>query len=295
MNIRRLLVAMCVCITALWGCARQSAIESRDHIVVGTFNVAWLGDGTNDRIDRTNEDYKRIADVIRETGVDVMGLQEVENAEAVDRVLQYLPGYERIVGTKGRQQNVAVIYRSGIEVRLVEEYTPIAIEEGRHRPGLILQCKAGNFDWLMMVVHLKSTSRYDSTDEMREESYRIRRLQAQRLHDWAERVVGDTEEKDIIVVGDFNETPTRKKNQTLNALLSDDVLAFLTTDLVSCKKASWKVIDHIVVSKSAALRYIDGTVMSWNTYKQYEKDEAQMVSDHCPIIAQFETTSPDND
>lgn len=296
MNIQRLFVYACVCVVLLWsGCARQSAIENRDNIVVGTFNIAWLGDGTNDRVDRTDEDYKRIAEVIRETGVDIMGLQEVENAEAVDRVLQYLPGYERIVGTKGRQQNVAAIYRSDIEVRLVEEYAPIAITEGRNRPGLILQCKAGNFDWLMMVVHLKSTSRYDSTDEMREESYRTRRLQARRLHDWAETVVGETEEKDIIVVGDFNDTPTRKKNPTLNTLLADDVLTFLTTDLQSCKKASWKVIDHIVVSKSASNRYVDGTAMNWNMYQQYDKDDAEKVSDHCPIIAQFETVSPDND
>lgn len=277
------------------GCSRKDALEGRENIVVGTFNIAWLGDGVNDQIDRVTDDYRRIADVIRETNVDVMGLEEIENAAAVDSVLQFLPGYERVVGTKGRQQNVAAIYRTGMDVRFVEEYEPIAIQAGRNRPGLILQCRAGNFDWTMMVVHLKSTSRYDSTDEMRDESRVIRRLQAERMHEWAKTLIDGSDEKDIIVVGDFNDTPTRKKDPTLTPLLADDLLTFLTTDMTSCKNPNWKVIDHIVVSKSARKRIVDGTLMSWNVYDQYTKAQAEKVSDHCPVVVQFEVVSPDND
>lgn len=277
------------------GCSRKDALEGRENIVVGTFNIAWLGDGVRDQIDRVTDDYRRIADVIRETNVDVMGLEEIENAAAVDSVLQFLPGYERVVGTKGRQQNVAAIYRTGMDVRFVEEYEPIAIQAGRNRPGLILQCRAGNFDWTMMVVHLKSTSRYDSTDEMRDESRVTRRLQAERMHEWAKTLIDGSDEKDIIVVGDFNDTPTRKKDPTMTPLLADDLLTFLTTDMTSCKNPNWKVIDHIVVSKSARKRIVDGTLMSWNVYDQYTKEQAAKVSDHCPVVVQFEVVSPDND
>lgn len=277
------------------GCSRKDVLEGRENIVVGTFNIAWLGDGVHDQIDRVPDDYRRIADVIRETNVDVMGLEEIENAAAVDSVLQFLPGYERVVGTKGRQQNVAAIYRTGMDVRFIEEYEPIAIQAGRNRPGLILQCRAGNFDWTMMVVHLKSTSRYDSTDEMRDESRVTRRLQAERMHEWAKTLIDGSDEKDIIVVGDFNDTPTRKKDPTLTPLLADDVLTFLTTDMTSCKNPNWKVIDHIVVSKSARKRIVDGTLMSWNVYDQYTKEQAEKVSDHCPVVVQFEVVSPDND
>lgn len=277
------------------GCAQQGGLEGRDKVVMGTFNIAWLGDGMNDRIDRTTEDYRRIAEVIRQTDADILGLQEIENTAAVDSVLKHLPGYDRIVGRTGRQQNVAVIYRDGMNVRLVEEYMPVAIQEGRNRPGLIVQCSAGNFDWLMMVVHFKSTSRYDSTQQMKEESRETRRRQAAEVLDWVRGVVEHTDEKDVVLVGDFNDTPTRKKEPTLTALTSSDLLTFLTTDLTSCRNSTWKVIDHIVVSPSARGRFIDGTLFMWNVYDQYTKDEAKNISDHCPIVAQFEITSPDND
>lgn len=277
------------------GCARQEGLEGRERIALGTFNIAWLGDGTKDNIARTTEDYRRIAETIKQSGADVLGLQEVENNAAVDSVLRFLPGFERYVGTKGREQNVALLYRTGIVVESVEEYMPVAITEGRNRPGLVVQCRAGNFDWKMMVVHFKSTSRYDSTAEMKEESRVVRRLQAERVRDWVRNTLAEGVENDVFIVGDFNDTPTREKDPTLMALQQSDLVSFLTTDLTSCKNKNWKVIDHIVVSASARRRYVDGTLFMWNVYDQYSKNEADKVSDHCPIVAQFDITAPDND
>ncbi len=287
--------ALLACIVLGSGCARQEGMEGRERITIGTFNIAWLGDGNNDNVERTTEDYRRIAETIRQTGADVLGLQEIENSAAVDSVLKHLPGYVRFVGTKGRAQNVAVLYRSGITVESAEEYMPVAITEGRNRPGLVLQCRAGNFDWKMMVVHFKSTSRYDSTAQMKEESRVVRRQQAEKVRDWVQEVVSRSAEKDVILVGDFNDTPTREKEPTLTPLRDSGLVTFLTADLTSCKNRNWKVIDHIVVNAGARARYIDGTLFMWNVYDQYPKEQAGKISDHCPIVAQFDITAPDND
>ncbi len=287
--------AVVICLVLCSGCARQEGMEGRERITIGTFNIAWLGDGKNDNIARTTEDYRRIAETIKQSGADVLGLQEIENSAAVDSVLKHLPGFERFVGKKGREQNVAVLYRSGITVESIEEYMPVAIHEGRNRPGLILQCRAGNFDWKMMVVHFKSTSRYDSTAEMKAESRVVRRQQAEKVRDWVKEIVEKSDEKDVVIVGDFNDTPTRDKEPTLTPLVDSGLLTFLTADVTSCKNKNWKVIDQIVVNAGARARYVDGTLFMWNVYDQYPKNEADKISDHCPIVAQFDITAPDND
>ena len=288
--IASLLACMLFC-----GCARQEGLEGRNRIAIGTFNIAWLGDGRQDNTPRTTEEYRRIAETIKQTGADVLGLEEIENAAALDSVLVHLPGFERFVGTRGREQNVAVIYRRGIDVKVTGEYMPVAIREGRNRPGLVLQCKAGNFDWMMMVVHFKSTSRFDSTAEMREDSRAVRRQQAEKVRDWAQEIIAKNGEKDIIVVGDFNDYPARTKDPTLTALVSSGILNFLTADMISCRNKNWKVIDHIAVSSSARTRYIDGTLFMWNVYDQYPEEVAEKISDHCPIVAQFDIAAEDND
>ena len=295
MSTRYVLAAALVCIALIGGCARQEGLEGRDRIVVGTFNIAWLGDGSNDRVPRTTDDYRRVAETIRQTGADILGLQEIENSAAVDSVLKHLPGFERVVGTRGREQNVAVIYRTGMSVTSAGEYMPVAIQEGRNRPGLVLECRAGNFDWTMMVVHFKSTSRYDSTADMKEQSRVVRRQQAEKVREWVQEVTAKGGEKDVILIGDFNDFPAREKGPTLTPLQDPALLTFLTADMTSCKNKHWKVIDHIVVSTSARRRYIDGTLFLWNVYDQYPKDEAGKISDHCPIVAQFDIAAPDND
>ncbi|MFW6232819.1 MAG: hypothetical protein ACOC4D_02145, partial [Bacteroidota bacterium] len=139
-------------ITGLPGCDKKiPGPVDDDTVTIGTFNIKWLGDGLRDRFDRTDEDYELIARVIEDSGMEIVGLQEIENEEALYRIIKYLPDFSFYVGKKGRAQNLAVLYKKYIDLTYMGEYLPVAIETGRHRPGLIIQAKKGNFDWLMMV------------------------------------------------------------------------------------------------------------------------------------------------
>lgn len=278
----------------LVSCSAKNPSDTK-KITVGTFNVEWLGDGIKDLKPRSDADYKHMADVIKELDADIIGLEEVENPAAVEKVLKFMPsGYKYFVGKGGRDQNVAVIFRENVNVKLIGEYSPLAIEAERNRPGLVLECKSGNFDWIMMVVHLKSTSRYDSTDELRKKSFEIRRQQSEKLVAWADSIQRG-KEKDVMILGDFNDFPERDKNPTLTPILVDSSLVFLTAGLASCKNPMWKTIDHIVVSKSIKPRFQAGSIRMQNFHKQFSDAEADAISDHCPVTVQFEITSPDGD
>jgi endonuclease/exonuclease/phosphatase family metal-dependent hydrolase len=282
--------------------AATPAVENRT-VAVGTFNIAWLGDGKDDREPREEADYKRVAEVIRDAAPDVLGLEEIENPAALQRVLRYLPDYKFVLGTGGGEQNLGVLYKSTVSVQFLEEYKPLAVDSARTRPGVMVRCKAGNFDWIMMVVHLKSSSRFDSTAELKDRARLWRTKQAETLAAWAQTILKTDKEKeqDVMILGDFNDYPTNEKYPTLQPLLAQTNYRFLTFDLLSCKKPTqpqqkaWKAIDHIVASESAQRRLVRGSILTIDFHSQYPEAQANKVSDHCPVVCRFNTSAPDND
>lgn len=273
-----------------------NSIENSDNILIGTFNVEWLGDGTNDRKDRTEEDYKLIAKIISDQNPDLMGIEEVENSNALNRVVKYLDNYDLYVGKGGNQQNVALLYKKGLKVNILGEYYNLAVEYRRTRPGLVFEVKKNNFDFLGMVVHLKSTSRYDYGEEGKyEQSVDIRTRQNQILSNWADSVIKNNQETDLVIMGDFNDTPVRKKNNTMQSLTSNNNLIFLTDDMKSCKYKSANTIDHILVSQTAFKRVIQQTLKMVDLTQYAQGEQLKQLSDHCPVFVSFEIKTPDND
>ncbi|MEY3688492.1 MAG: hypothetical protein RIT37_54 [Bacteroidota bacterium] len=278
----------------LFGCTKLQVDTS--PLSIATFNIAWLGDGEgNDVISRTPEEYMLIADVIKETSADIIALQEIENMAAMNKVLTHLPDYTAILSTNGKAQNVGFLYKKTLTVESLGEYAPIAIDPNRNRPGYVVKVKKGNFDCYLMSVHFKSTSRFDSTDEMRTASRIMRREQSQKAMHWIDSITSNTIDQDVFVVGDLNDFPKREKEPTLQALTSSHKITFLTSNLKSCKYQQFYVIDHIIASTSAYSRFLQGTERIIDIHSMYQKDIAEKISDHCPIVMQFDVTQPDND
>lgn len=289
MSIRATLACALSITAAVLICACSTSQGNSDTTVtVATFNMEWLGDGDNDQNTRTDKDYLAIADIIVKTEADVLGVQEIENQAALNKVLRYMQGYKGIVLDGGTQQNVGVIYKDGVQVELVNAYWPLVLtERGRLRPGAVLRCSKGSFDWLMMVVHLKSSSRYDSTAELRDRARTLRGEQSQLLQTWADSVIAADVERDVMIVGDFNDYPGNRKLPTLSPLTDDSNLRFLTERMKSCRAQTIPGIDHIVVSESVASRFIKESDRTENFHAFLPQALANRVSDHCPVIVRL--------
>ncbi len=289
-----LYVASFAACVLLWSC-QTGGYAPDTTVAVGTFNIEWLGDGVDDQKPRTDPDYLLIADVIARMNVDVLGVQEIENEQALQRVLRYLDGYTGFVANGGTKQNVGVIHRKTVDVRNVGLYQPLTIGKKGMRPGLIVECKKGSFDWIMMVVHLKSTSRYDSTNALREESRQIRSAQVELLSAWSDSVVAAGKEKDVMLVGDFNDATNKRQQATLTALMNNTTMQFVTGGMKSCRNPQWNTIDQVVVSKSAHDRFIKGSEYMEDLKGFLPAESVAAISDHCPVIVRFRTNAPDND
>lgn len=288
------LIGFIVFFHPLFGCKANANVES--NLTLATFNIAWLGDGKEpETIKRNQEDLARIADIINETSADVIALQEIENQDAINQILLLLPEYKAIIGNKGRSQNVGFLYKSTINIQDNGEYTPIAIDPNRNRPGYVLNVKKGNFDFLIMSVHFKSTSRYDSTDELRAESRKTRYKQSRMAINWMDSLLQAGKEQDMFIIGDFNDFPKRVKEPTLLPLSESISGSFLTAELKSCKFQNLFAIDHIFASNSAKKRFVANSERVIDLHSMYPKDIAEKISDHCPIIMQFDISQTDND
>lgn len=278
-------------------CSSNKAYHSetdKSTVCIGTFNLEWLGDGIGDKKPRSSANYEKFAEIIANSGMEVIGIQEVENSSAIKKIMKYLPDYKFILGNQGALQNVGLIYKNTIQVESFEEYTPLKVEPELTRAGFIGKCKKGNFDWMIMVVHLKSTSRYDDTPEKRQLSFDLRKAQAEVLSDWMDSLIDNSDERDIFIVGDFNDNP-RREDLVIAPLSMNTNAVFLTWDMQSCKNKMWDMIDHIVITKSIKNRYLEGSVHAYNFFSTLTDKAAEGISDHCPVMAVFDVTAEDND
>lgn len=268
---------------------------TNNQLIVSTFNVEWLGDGEKDRKKRAEKDYKNIASVISEIGADIIGLQEIENKKAVEKILKYIKGYSYVMAPIKSGQNVVFLYSNNLKIKRTFSSDRIDVEGRSTRPAIVIEAKKGNFDFVVTNVHFKSSSHFDNTPEKKARSVNIRTRQADALTALADSIINEGKEKDVILLGDFNDTPVRKKNPTLLSLINNPNLVFITQKLKSCKYRSAYAIDHIIVSQSAYSRYIDESLRYFDTQSIFQEEELKNISDHCPVIVNFDIKGKDND
>lgn len=125
---------------------RPSSFSEDTVVKIGTFNIEWLGDGIRDTKPRTEEEYKYVAEAIASTGFEIIGLQEIENNDALNKILKYLPEFKGLVLEKSGNQNLGFIYKNTVSIDTFYYYSPIAIDPSRNRPGLVVHARKGNFD-----------------------------------------------------------------------------------------------------------------------------------------------------
>ncbi len=268
--------------------------ESLGYLTVATFNIAWLGDGHGDKILRSGDDIYNIATVIRDCGAEIIALQEIENERALRRIMSFLPNWNFIFEDNGGKQNLAFIFRDYIEVTGAELIKNRLAGIGRTRPPFMAHVRAGNFDFYIVTLHFKATSRYDDTKEKVKRSFKIRKAQSNMLNTWARTILDSSKERDLVILGDFNDNPDNKRG-LLKALKENAQLEFVTKDLRSCRNKNWRGVDHVLLSKSAGMRMLKNSQRSYDFQYTFSKAESRRISDHCPVIVTFSLKAEDND
>jgi len=228
-----------------------------------------------------------IAEVIKSSGFDLIAIQEVQQqGQEVLKLRRQLgePWRASISEPAGSRERFAFVYRSDILDLLSQPVLVDSVETaGFARKPFTASFRAWQFDFTLLTVHLWYG----------EAGYSERRSQeSAALANLAQRIVAGSGEKDLIVLGDFNEFGRAGNLHYLEGR-GFGRLIHEPTNL-----SSTEIYDNLVIDAKHTREWA-GTagVVRFDEarYGNDDKRASDEVSDHRPAYADFRTDRPDDD
>ena len=247
-------------------------------IKIATFNIEQF-------TDNTPKDLQTIANIVRR--YDLVAVQEVKKTgKAVRDLIEALGGqWDYLLGEiTGNHERFAYIFNKD-KVKFMNRMGALHFKDNRQvnidRVPLFACFASGNFDFCLVTVHLFYT------DDLRREAEIIQLIQ------WYKEHQKKDPEKDLIILGDFNE----KKKKPLFGHFKDSRFRVITEELFS-NLGDTERYDHLILSRDTAHEF-EGTA---GVYKFDEvlfgNDDTLAegkVSDHRPVFGVFWTNKEDDD
>ena len=290
MKLRHLILAAAV----LWvpaGAAGQEFTRATATV------VAWNFSGF-EAIPATRQAL--LARVLLDLDAEVVAAVEVNPDDAIHDVAARLTElgtcYDARILDQTARQNVGLLFKCGVQVtnpRLIP-----GSDDGNAslRRAFAVDVRVGQFDFLMLVLHLKAGR--TSSDRA------IRDRQVQPIASFlAAELAGG--ERDVLVVGDYNMIPGADSSN-FNGLNSGNLLRFISSeDLAgqfshlaeggSCDDGN--LLDGFAVAQTHTTEYIEASLRIYPTHRvlgmslcAFRED----VSDHLPLMARFRILADDD-
>jgi exonuclease III len=294
---RRILLGLLFPVLFLNGISSVKANAQQQEAVVVGWNILGV-----DPIPQTR--IRRVARVIQQLDADLVVLTEVNPNDAPQRIVQELgAGYQPPVILTQRDtvvQNIAFVFKTGVSVsgaRLIEG-TDLA-EEPRSRKSLTANVRIGNFDFILIGVHLKSSRDTASRNQ--------RTRQCTRISEFITQAVAGNE-KDVLVIGDYNMIPrignVQNDGTNFTAMNPTNFLRFVSTDSLvgqtshigGCNPLRGNMLDGFAISRNFTSEYVAASTrlvafgeigLTCNTF-------FNRISDHRPIVSKFRITTDDD-
>ncbi len=294
---------------------------------VATWNIYWLGERTGDKIQRTESDYKLIAQVIDRLSPDVLALEEIVDPLVMEHILALASTEDReyIVRTVddhwltsdsnplANSNDLQKVFLC-INNKSIEFLKGAAIKggPGGRRPyAARLRHRSSGKEFVVVGVHLRS----GFPDFLDQQDAKTRRNEVEALIRWLggqaqepNQLFPVPDSDDVIVLGDCN-AEQDDPNQSLSPL-SEGFMADWLWDKPAPDGAHWEtalyegdrfVIDFILLSPSLRTKVISpSSVYAWDhdaalggASKFHEGPngagnlKGYGVSDHRPVVTEL--------
>jgi endonuclease/exonuclease/phosphatase family metal-dependent hydrolase len=258
---------------------------------IAAFNIQIFGQAKSQKQDV----MAVLRDVVRE--FDIVLIQEIRDASEetipnfVDAINQMEgPDYSFIrserVGRTSSKEAYAYIYNSET-VQFIQgsDYVYNDVDDVFEREPYIAGFKAGNFDFVLVGIHVKPDDAYNEIGNL---SLVVSSIQTV-----------SPNENDIIVMGDFNadgsyfdedDTSNLFKASEYNWLISNDMDTMVKTDYTYDRIVVLdSTLNHEYDGGSAQVFYFD------QVYGLNNQTFVAEISDHYPVFAQYKTNLSDDD
>ena len=286
--------------------AAFAAQPPRTEITVATWNIAWFGDGIRDGVLRGNQrggrflrqeaDLERLRSVVSrlvDLDVEVVGLQEVENAAAVRRIFPD-DDWDVFVSTRETDpewsQRTAIVVRRGTGWRVerhpdVVEWSP----QGRDRHGVDLTLTRGAERVRVLTLHFQSGC-HAKPLRSPERQCGFLRMQFAVLKGWLfERMAAEVP---TVVAGDWNRFLSRPGDEAAAGLPGEALVLPPPGRSPACWDGFFDhYVDHIVAFAPRG-REVAPAAFEEVLYGA-PRSARDRLSDHCPLVATLGFEAPD--
>jgi endonuclease/exonuclease/phosphatase family metal-dependent hydrolase len=221
---------------------------------------------------------------------EVVALVEINPLSALETFKQGLQdkgvSYEYTVLEQENDLNIGVLSKTGVVASNPRFIAGSDLGDTRRRKAFVVDMKIGKFDFMLIVVHLKSGRAADE----------------QKIRDDQAKIVGqfikerrEESREDILLVGDFNMIPGQDVSN-FHHLGGDDLMNFLSSwdlkerysHILEAGRAN--LLDGFAISRTYSTEYIRGSLrlfpMHWSMDIGRERFR-ETVSDHLPFVATF--------
>jgi predicted extracellular nuclease len=287
----------------------QNFCHGKPCIQVGTFNIEWFG--TPDKHSpRSPQTIKKIASLIADTlDLEILVLEEI-NSESEEFTLLRdalaTRGYKlRRIGTSGGEQGVVIAYDADQVTLVSDDVKELNVRSdfdlgggcvsSNLRVPIYGKFKAGNFDFVLVGVHLKSQLGVNGAAHPEKCADDIRRAQTQDILAALPSVLSDLNDNDVIIAGDFNAPLT---DSSLGPLFGPGGFVSLTTNArraagsgtISYLKAPHReIIDHVLIRLANTAEWSNRSTFIFKPTPSTLNNYLKNTSDHAPVWTSFVT------
>lgn len=250
---------------------------------VAAWNLAGFGRIPPERLERQIEGLALL-------DAEVVALVEINPLSALETLRQGLEDkgvlYETRILPQASDLHIGVLFKRGVTAENARFIDGSDLGDTDRRKAFVVDMKIGRFDFLLIVVHLKSG----------------RGLAEQLIRDEQAKVIGqfikerrERSREDILLAGDFNMIPGQDVSN-FHHLGGDDLMDFISSwDLQArfshiLEAGRANLLDGFAISRSFSTEYIRGSLrvfpMHWSMDMGRERFR-ERVSDHLPFVASF--------
>ncbi len=260
-----------------------SAYGEENSLEIATWNIEWFPKDGQSTINKVRE-------IIKTLDIDIFAIQEIADTLAFRQLVNSLSNYDGLYSAdtyKDDYQKTGIIYRNDI-IQIGEVTQIFWYDYNFPRPPLVIEITAQNhqniFDFYLIVIHLKA---FDHPNDRER-----RKAAAGSLKTYLDSAIANSDEKDYIIAGDWNdEIDDPPDENCFTVFLDDDNYIFLTEPLAgnpsyASYPYSSSLIDHILITKYAEEEYGNGEIKTIRL-DDYIKNYDDIISDHRPVAAKF--------
>lgn len=195
---------------------------------------------------------------------------------------------------------IAILHKEGVTVSGEKLIAGSDLgQPGNFRKALTANVKIGQFDFILIGVHLKS-GRSTSSRDSRTEQTKV-------IADFIETATQGVE-KDVLVVGDYNMIPpdsnSDRDEENFDAMSPGGFLQFISSEDLAGQGSHisgsrmGNLLDGYAISFAHTNEYIDGSLRIFplnRAMRMFLSDFKRNVSDHLPLVARFDIATADDD